>query len=110
MAFAIPQYQSAQATLESTRNQSERLGGIYALERIARYSPPDHPSVVNVLATFARETSRTLTFFDFRGVRFSGTPISAAKLDYTIFTASALTDTGLIISNLVAKGATVIGR
>ena len=34
-----------------------RLGGIYALERIARDSARDHPTVMAVLATFVREHS-----------------------------------------------------
>lgn len=32
-----------------------RVGGIYALERIAQDSPRDHPAVMDVLATFIRE-------------------------------------------------------
>ena len=35
-----------------------RIGGIYALERVARDSPQDHPTVVEVLAAFIREHSR----------------------------------------------------
>jgi len=35
-----------------------RIGGIYALERIARDSPRDHPTVMEVLAAFVREHSR----------------------------------------------------
>jgi Pentapeptide repeats (8 copies) len=35
-----------------------RIGGIYALERIARDSPADHPTVMEVLAAFVREHSR----------------------------------------------------
>jgi hypothetical protein len=35
-----------------------RLGGIYALERIARDSERDHPTVVEVLSAFVREGSR----------------------------------------------------
>jgi pentapeptide repeat protein len=34
-----------------------RIGGIYALERIARDSPKDHPTVIEVLAAFIREHS-----------------------------------------------------
>ena len=34
-----------------------RIGGIYALERIARDSPRDHPVVMEVLAAFIREHS-----------------------------------------------------
>jgi hypothetical protein len=46
-----------------------RIGGIYALERIARDSPRDHPTVIKVLTTFVREHSReewhtTLPGFD----------------------------------------------
>jgi Pentapeptide repeats (8 copies) len=35
-----------------------RLGGIYALERIARDSARDHPTVMEVLSAFIREHSR----------------------------------------------------
>ena len=35
-----------------------RIGGIYALERIARDSTRDHPTVIEVLAAFIREHSR----------------------------------------------------
>src|ERR1035441_3413443 len=35
-----------------------RIGGIYALERIARDSARDHPTVMEVLAAFIREHSR----------------------------------------------------
>jgi Pentapeptide repeats (8 copies) len=35
-----------------------RIGGIYALERIARDSARDHPTVMEVLASFVREHSR----------------------------------------------------
>ena len=35
-----------------------RIGGIYALERIARDSAKDHPTVMEVLTTFVREHSR----------------------------------------------------
>ena len=35
-----------------------RIGGIYALERVARDSRRDHPTVMEVLITFAREHSR----------------------------------------------------
>ena len=34
-----------------------RIGGIYALERIAYNSEPDHPTVMEVLATFVRDHS-----------------------------------------------------
>jgi uncharacterized protein YjbI with pentapeptide repeats len=34
------------------------IGGIYALERIARDSPRDHPTIMEVLAAFMRERSR----------------------------------------------------
>jgi uncharacterized protein YjbI with pentapeptide repeats len=35
-----------------------RIGGIYALERIARDSPRDHPTVMEVLAAFVRDHPR----------------------------------------------------
>ena len=35
-----------------------RLGGIYALARIARDSPKDHSSVMRVFSTYVRETTR----------------------------------------------------
>ena len=35
-----------------------RIGGIYALERVAQESPSDHPAVMEVLATFVRQHSR----------------------------------------------------
>ena len=35
-----------------------RVGGIYALERIARHCVRDHPAVMEVLAVFIREHSR----------------------------------------------------
>ena len=35
-----------------------RIGGIYALERVARDSPRDHPTIMEVLATLIREHSR----------------------------------------------------
>jgi hypothetical protein len=38
-----------------------RLGGIYALERVARDSPRDHPIVMEVLAAFVREYSKEPT-------------------------------------------------
>jgi Pentapeptide repeats (8 copies) len=37
-----------------------RIGGIYALERIARDSPRDHPTVMEVLASFIKEHSEWL--------------------------------------------------
>jgi hypothetical protein len=35
-----------------------RIGGIYALERIARDSPRDHPTIMEVLTAFVRDHSR----------------------------------------------------
>ena len=39
-------------------NLDVRIGGIYALERIARDSARDHPTVMEVLSTFVRDHSR----------------------------------------------------
>jgi uncharacterized protein YjbI with pentapeptide repeats len=36
-------------------NRAVRIGGIYALERIARESPRDHANIVSTLATFIRD-------------------------------------------------------
>ncbi|KKD09723.1 pentapeptide repeat-containing protein [Streptomyces sp. WM6386] len=41
--------------LLASENLTERLGGIYALERIMRDSKKDHATVVEVLAAFVRE-------------------------------------------------------
>lgn len=35
-----------------------RIGGVYGLERVARASAPDHPTVMEVLTAFIREHSR----------------------------------------------------
>jgi uncharacterized protein YjbI with pentapeptide repeats len=46
---------SKAAELLSTQNRPEvRLGGIYALERIARDSARDHPTVMEVLSAYVR--------------------------------------------------------
>jgi hypothetical protein len=54
-----------------------RLGGIYALERIAKDSDRDHPTVVEVLSAFVREESKN------QGTRRTGQGIAqeAAKTD-----------------------------
>lgn len=39
----------------SSDKESERIGGIYALERIMSDSPRDHPTVVAVMAAFVRQ-------------------------------------------------------
>jgi hypothetical protein len=46
-----------------------RIGGIYALERIARDSAKDHPAVMEVLTAFIREHSRELWPVDSDGVQ-----------------------------------------
>ena len=43
----------------ASNTADERLGGIYELERVMRDSPRDQPAVVNVLADFVREHSRS---------------------------------------------------
>jgi hypothetical protein len=47
-----------------------RIGGIYALERIARDSAKDHPAVMEVLTAFTREHS----VFRFEGPRVRRRP------------------------------------
>jgi len=41
-----------------SENLDVRIGGIYALERVARDSAKDHPTVIEVLTAFVREHSR----------------------------------------------------
>ena len=40
-----------------SEKRNVRIGGIYALERIARDSPQDHPTIMEVLTAFIREQS-----------------------------------------------------
>jgi len=51
-----------------------RLGGIYALERIARDSERDHETVMEILAAFARQ----------RLAAVNGTPVAAAEGDSSV--------------------------
>jgi Pentapeptide repeats (8 copies) len=51
-------YTKAIEQLGSDKGLDVRIGGIYALERIARDSPRDHPTIMEVLAAFIREHSR----------------------------------------------------
>ena len=51
------QYAKAREQL-SCEKIDVRIGGIHALERIARDSPADHPAVMEILAAFIRERSR----------------------------------------------------
>ena len=51
-------YTKAIEQLSSYDKLDVRIGGIYALERVARDSPRDHPTVMEVLAAFIREHSR----------------------------------------------------
>jgi hypothetical protein len=50
-------YTRAIEQLGSDKGIDVRIGGIYALERIARDSPRDHPTIMEVLAAFIREHS-----------------------------------------------------
>jgi len=51
-------YTKAIEQLGADKSLDVRIGGIYALERVARDSPRDHPTVMEVLAAFVREHSR----------------------------------------------------
>jgi Pentapeptide repeats (8 copies) len=51
-------YTKAIEQLGSDKGLDVRIGAIYALERIARDSATDHPTVMEVLAAFVREHSR----------------------------------------------------
>jgi hypothetical protein len=48
-------YTKAIDQLGSDKQLAVRIGGIYALERIASDSPRDHPTIMEVLAVFIRE-------------------------------------------------------
>ena len=50
-------YTKAITQLGSKKKLDVRIGGIYALERVARDSRKDHPTVMEVLAAFIREHS-----------------------------------------------------
>ena len=50
-------YTKAIEQLGSDKGIDVRIGGIYALERIAHDSPRDHPTIMDVLATFIRDHS-----------------------------------------------------
>ncbi len=51
-------YTKAIEQLGSEKGLDVRIGGIYALERIARDSARDHPTIMEVLAAFIRDHSR----------------------------------------------------
>jgi len=51
-------YTKAIEQLGSDKGMEVRIGGIYALERIARDSARDHPTIMEVLAAFIRDHSR----------------------------------------------------
>jgi hypothetical protein len=51
-------YTKAIDQLGSDKEIDVRIGGIYALERIAHDSPRDHPTIMEVLAAFIRGHSR----------------------------------------------------
>jgi Pentapeptide repeats (8 copies) len=50
-------YTKAIEQLGSDKGIDVRIGGIYALERISRDSPRDHPTIMEVLAAFIRDHS-----------------------------------------------------
>jgi uncharacterized protein YjbI with pentapeptide repeats len=69
-----------------SENLQIRLGGIYALERIARESPKDHWPIMEVLTAFVRENAplrqETLTSLEFTAEEighYAGPPPSAEK-------------------------------
>jgi len=49
---------STAAVLLKDEDTSVRLGGLYALERVAKDSPKDHSTVMEILAAYIRERSR----------------------------------------------------
>lgn len=54
-------YNAAIANLGSRSSVDIRLGGIYALQRLAKDSPRDQPTIVAVLCAFARDQDRATT-------------------------------------------------
>jgi hypothetical protein len=58
-----------------------RIGGIYALERVARDSATDHPTVIEVLAAFIREHSREQWPLPATGAPETGPPDRATRPD-----------------------------
>jgi Pentapeptide repeats (8 copies) len=53
-----------------------RLGGVYALERLRRDSPPDQPTIMDVLADFAREHAQDPPPDTYKPLPlFKGTPL-----------------------------------
>jgi hypothetical protein len=49
--------EGAKVGVNSQKNLAIRLGGIYALERLAKDDPPGHPAVMEVLTAFVRQHS-----------------------------------------------------
>ena len=56
-----------------------RLGGIYSLERVARDSPRDHPTVMEVLTAFIRVQSHEPLSQSSPACAESGQPIRAGR-------------------------------
>jgi uncharacterized protein YjbI with pentapeptide repeats len=67
-----------QLSTQGTGNLETRLGGIYALERLARDSPRDQPTIVEVLSAFIRtglpHTTATDTGVDEQACPVVGSP------------------------------------
>jgi uncharacterized protein YjbI with pentapeptide repeats len=118
-------------------NQDVRIGGIYALERVARESEPDHPQVMEVLTAFMRVhafereqhehptrsevwrevrpdvqaavtvVGRRNTTWDDRSIDLTGARLPFADLAEADFNQARLVDVNLQGANL--KGAYLIG-
>jgi hypothetical protein len=115
-----------------------RMGGMYALERIARDSPRDHPTIMEVLAAFIREHAhgewpadvraavtvmgrRTIQYdnqqiklnsADLSGANFAHMNLSGADLAYSDLSGADLTRAELRHANLeraVLRGANLEG-
>jgi hypothetical protein len=94
-------------------NPTVRLGGIYALERIARDSPRDYGPVMEVLTGFARQQSplpanADLADYDLRNTCWDrsdlrGATLARADLSNTTFAGSTLSQANL--DGVAAEGA-----
>jgi Pentapeptide repeats (8 copies) len=80
-----------------------RLGGIYALERIARDSPRDQPTVVEVLSAFIR-TPTCLAWTDLAEVNLSGANLARANLHKANLSGADLSGANLDFAILIRAG------
>ena len=109
-----------------------RIGGLYALERIARDSPRDHPTIMEVLGAFIREHSReqwppaepgaeppaqrtrpdvqaAATVIGRRTVQYDSQPINLVRADLTRADLTRANLAGALLSLVSLSGADLTG-